>query len=167
MVPYDVEHVYLVTPTITHPMHTYADLTLELRYNSPKFKELKTPFCHALWHRYRCEEFSENTAFHLIHRHLFPTRTKMSLQVKKWYLFCQLRKIDPVCPPFNSIVYFFSTLEKTCLNHIQTALNWILHYEISHKVSCSRETTKLCTSRVYHNAPRLISLMTTYGILQW
>ena len=69
LLPYDVEHVSSFPAPATYRPHTFVDLTLELRYSAPKFKELETPFCCALWHRCISEGFSEKSTISLIRGH--------------------------------------------------------------------------------------------------
>ena len=53
MIPYDIKHVSRINTTVIPTGNfKYFDLTMELQYKSPQFKELKTPFACALWHKY-------------------------------------------------------------------------------------------------------------------
>ena len=79
----------------------------------------------------------------------------MSASVKKWYMFCKPRKINPVYPSLAQVIDFFAEPHPvdsswTCA---RTTLNWILHSEIAKQMCMSREVAKMCTSRVY-NLPK-------------
>ena len=160
LVPYDVEYVSKTTFTPhTRGIGLLADLTMELHYTSSQFQKLETPFCCGLWHRYKCEGFSDETAINLILGHTIQTRRTHGASVKRWYLFCQPRKIDPVYPTLQQVIDFFALphLIDTSRAHARTVLNWILNTEIAKQMSMSCEVAKMCTSRVYNllRQPRL------------
>ena len=133
---------------VAHREGTYGDLTMKLKYTSSEFKELKTPFGHTLWHRYACEGFSRQSAKDLINGHSLSSRLSMSAPAKQWYMFCQPRKINPLCPDYREVIDFL-TNHKHLRLPLRTTLNWILESGVAHKVSISREVSKMCSSCKY------------------
>ena len=116
LVFYDVNDVATInTPTtFLQANKKFADLTLELRYTAPKFKELTSAFCCALWHKYSAARVPQSTIERILESFRGKDSTYAS-RTKLWYLYCQPHKINPLNPTYQRCVQF------TQLPHMDTA----------------------------------------------
>ena len=69
---------------------------------------------------------------------------------KMWYLFCQPKQINPLCPTLHHMINFLTEDIGKDLSQMRTTLNWILHHDMAHQVSMSKEVVKLCSPCEYN-----------------
>ena len=148
VVRYDVEHAATRhIPTQSQYNRKYFDLTLGLQYHSPEFQTLKTPFSRAMWHRLHQEHIPVKTAHRILDG--FGLCSAYSVKAKRWYLFCRLRRIDPLHPTEQDILEHLAEETYIDARVSRTTLTWIfprsyndfLHSNIVNKM-CSKHNYK-------------------------
>ena len=150
LVFYDVDNVATINtppPTLLHRLKRFADLTLELRYTAPEFKELASPFCHALWHKYSSAKVPQSTIECILESFHGKDNT-YAVRTKLWYLYCQPRKIDPLNPTYQHILEHLTEETYRDTASSQSCLTWILPHPHG-KMLYTNEINQLCNKRTY------------------
>ena len=127
----------------------FADLTLELKYSTPQFKELKSPFLHALWHKYHILGHQKKTT-ELIVKGFWEKSSEQtySLRMKLWYLYCKPHQINPLFPEPKFVVEHIAKQTQRDASATHTCLKWLLPDKYS-DILYTMEINRLCKPRIY------------------